>query len=293
VRLKKKENVFLMIWFATLISVGFLWNSTAHTAPPQPERLEAKILSALQEGRYFDGQTLSLVGTAIYEPEVKWSGRFEFLRAYSLWKLGDSSEALRILNSLSLQKNLSAEFVHKVDFLEHWIYLQSKDRPNFEKWLGQSTHDVRARGHFYLAMMENSKSKESLARDLLELPVSAERRSSLQVALDDLDVMKLQSPTTNAILSGILPGLGHARLGRWQDAALTFALNAISIGATAELARKDLVMPAIAAGTFASLFYVGGISSAWRATRERNDQERAKSLKNAEEQLFPELQLKF
>jgi hypothetical protein len=125
------------------------------------------------------------------------------------------------------------------------------------------------------------------------LGLNAAEQARLQNEIQNLARVDQQSPVLNGALSAILPGLGQARLGLWQDAALTFALNFVSIGATVELARKDLTMPAVAAGTFASLFYVGGITSSWRLTKERNERRRRPGMEKIQDILFPELRWEF
>lgn len=238
--------------------------------------LKSQILSAIDNERYFDAQTISLVGLALAR-DVNDKSRYSFWRAYSLAQLGDTPEAQRILSDSFVA---GGPYGTKIDFLKHWILLQNGDRTNFESWAEKRPEELRSRARIYLAV-----------RDGKSVPVSPDAELSKSIA--KLQSLSLQSPTTNAVLSAILPGLGHARLGRYQDAALAFALNFISIGATAELARKDLVMPAVAAGSLASLFYVGSISSAWRITKERNEEIRKGELGNIEKILFPELRLDF
>lgn len=258
-------------------------------AAAQPGRLKHMVLSALALERHFDAQHLALTGLALYGDEPEHRARFTLWRAHALWRLGDSTEAFRALAAGDLYRGLTPELRRKVEFHEHWIHLKAGDRDYFERWLARAPADVQARGRFYLDVHENPGPASSID----SLALTASNRTNLQAALEELATADRQSPVTNALLNAVLPGAAHARLGRWQDAALTFALNAISIGATAELARKDLTAPAVAAGAFASLFYVGGISSAWRLTKERNEQIRAKPVEKIENALFEELKLDF
>ncbi|HEX4924135.1 MAG TPA: hypothetical protein VFV50_08615 [Bdellovibrionales bacterium] len=257
-------------------------------AAPKPDHLKHLVLSSLASERHFDAQHLALTGLALFADDPESRARFTLWRAHALWKLGDTTEAYRLLASDDTFRGLSPDLRRKVEFYERWIHLKSGDRDHFERWLARAPGELQRRGRFYLEI-RNAPAPETL--DALAL--SGANRTGLQAALDEYKQAPQQSPAFNAVLSGVLPGAGHARLGRWQDAALTFALNAISISATVELARKDLAMPAVAAGAFASLFYVGGISSAWRLTKERNEQAREKPLQKIENALFEELKLDF
>ena len=73
------------------------------------------------------------------------------------------------------------------------------------------------------------------------------------------------------MLSAILPGAGQAYAGSIESAAMAFVLNGLAIGATVELARRELWWTAALAGTVGSMFYVGNIGSAVDLARRRNE----------------------
>lgn len=114
---------------------------------------------------------------------------------------------------------------------------------------------------------------------------------ALDLLVQSLEQRRTISPLAVGLLSAVLPGAGHARLGLWGDALLAFTLNGVAIGTTVELARARLVFPSIAAGLISSLFYAGAIVSASSLVRESNERERSAALAAIERKLFPELPL--
>lgn len=81
---------------------------------------------------------------------------------------------------------------------------------------------------------------------------------------------RVKSPALAGVLSAVLPGSGQLYAGSLQAAAVTFVLNSLFIGATVELARDRSYVTAAAAGTAASVFYIGGIINAADLARRRN-----------------------
>jgi tetratricopeptide (TPR) repeat protein len=81
-----------------------------------------------------------------------------------------------------------------------------------------------------------------------------------------------KSPWTAGLLAAVLPGAGHAYLGRWRDAGLAFSMNAAFTAATLEAIQKD--NPALA-GTLALaelIWYSGNIFSAVGSAHKHNRQ---------------------
>jgi hypothetical protein len=277
------NKLFIFLFLAAFLTVS------ESKAAPTSSQLRESSLAALNSERYFDAQTLALIGQNLFMSEPQAWAQFTFWRSYSLLKLGDVPEAVRTIRLIQNRKNIVQSVRSKFEFFEHWIYLQSGDQNNFKTWLENSApKDIRSKGQVYLKVRE--------AQPVAQTEFAEMSESSQDLLLHELSALEnlpRQSPLFNGLLNAVLPGAGHARLGRWQDAGLTFLLNFITIGATAEFARKEMVMPAVAAGTLASLFYVGGITSAWRLTIERNEQLRGPHLRNVESILFPELRLEF
>ncbi|MBS1124879.1 MAG: hypothetical protein H6Q90_7107 [Deltaproteobacteria bacterium] len=96
-------------------------------------------------------------------------------------------------------------------------------------------------------------------------------------------------PAVAGILSALIPGAGQLYAGSVQAAAVTFVLNGLFIGATIELALDRRYVTAAAAGTAASVFYVGGILNAGDLARRRNELASQPSRDALEELLVPEL----
>ena len=96
-------------------------------------------------------------------------------------------------------------------------------------------------------------------------------------------------PAVAGILSALLPGAGQIYDGSIQAAAVTFALNALFIGATVELARDHEYWTATAAGTVGSFFYIGGVINAVDLARRRNQLAAQPEVESLEEVLLPEL----
>lgn len=79
-----------------------------------------------------------------------------------------------------------------------------------------------------------------------------------------------RSPWMAGALAAILPGAGHAYLGRWEDAALVLSVNAAFLGATVEaIQRRE---PALAGGMALAelLWYSGNVFSAVSNTHKHN-----------------------
>ena len=100
---------------------------------------------------------------------------------------------------------------------------------------------------------------------------------------------RVKSPGLAGVLSAVLPGSGQLYDGSLQAAAVTFVLNSLFIGATVELARDKQYVTAAAAGTAASVFYVGGIINAADLARRRNRLAQQPVADELEELLVPEV----
>lgn len=79
-----------------------------------------------------------------------------------------------------------------------------------------------------------------------------------------------KSPSAAGVLAGVMPGLGHAYVGRFKDGAVAFLVNALFIWATVEAFHEDHeVLGGILA--FAELgWYAGNIYSAVSAAHKHN-----------------------
>lgn len=146
---------------------------------------------------------------------------------------------------------------------------------------------------------------EKIKFKILKNVSSNSRNSSQSIHDASKDLMKLtdlaiesEARTYNpknrysSVYAGVLsliPGLGHAYLGMWQSALLSFFLTGVSILATYELAKNHQYATATAAGLVGSVFYFGGILSAITSTNELNDKIYLKQRKSIIKWSLPEL----
>jgi hypothetical protein len=100
---------------------------------------------------------------------------------------------------------------------------------------------------------------------------------------------RVKSPALAGVLSAVLPGSGQLYAGSLPAAAVTFLLNGLFIGATVELVRDKQYVTAAAAGTAASVFYLGGIINAADLARRRNRIAQQPYADALEELLVPEV----
>jgi hypothetical protein len=212
-----------------------------------------EVKNLFNDGRFFDAEIYALQG----EISVNLFGptstpileKFQILRAMSLWKLGDTTRALEILENV------------KNKFYYHWILLNQGHVAEWDQWT-----------------KETSLSTEANEYRLKQLQAES---------------LPQKSALLTGLMSAVLPGLGHARLGLWQDAALTLALNALFVGATIDFARNNQPFAAIAAGGVGSFFYIGGIVSAVKLTEASNNSLKEKFLNESALKIFPELRFEF
>lgn len=79
-----------------------------------------------------------------------------------------------------------------------------------------------------------------------------------------------KSPAAAAILSALVPGGGFGYLGLWQSAATSLLLTGVSAAAAIDLYSNELPRAGLAAALIGSVFYVGGIASAYRSAEDLN-----------------------
>lgn len=122
-----------------------------------------------------------------------------------------------------------------------------------------------------------TKMRVNRWRDASELFSEVEKESplydsSLQLAQQSLtgETLPYKSPECAGTLAAILPGLGHAYVSRYKDAAIAFLLNGLFIWAAVESFQQDHeVLGGIL--TFLELgWYTGNIYSAVNVTHKHN-----------------------
>ena len=94
------------------------------------------------------------------------------------------------------------------------------------------------------------------------------RRLSVQ-SLEGED-LPYKDPTTAGVMAGILPGLGHAYVSRYKDAAVAFLLNGLFIWATVEAFHQDHNVLGGILAFFEVGWYSGNIYSAVNVTYKWN-----------------------
>lgn len=94
-----------------------------------------------------------------------------------------------------------------------------------------------------------------------------------------------KSPAAAGVMAGVLPGLGHAYVGRYKDGAVAFLANALFIWATVEAFHEDHeVLGGILA--FVELgWYTGNIYSAVNAAHKHNRKVRRDFMEGLKEDL--------
>jgi hypothetical protein len=159
-----------------------------------------------------------------------------------------------------------------------------------------------------LWMLGDTKAAINSLNSISNAELSAKLKTALAVSSGDLESLKssdylselkdleanpYKSPGLAALFSGIIPGAGHAYLGAYQSAAVVFVFNVLTGWATIEFANKNLTAPAIASGTIFSIFYVGGIYSAYDGANKMNQLKINKPKKELNAKYFPILKLEF
>jgi hypothetical protein len=195
----------------------------------------------------------------------------------ALLRLEDRAYALADLTALAQANQADASVVLA------WAYVSADDREAtktaFARLPAPRVLALRA-----LANRDDDDDFISLARQL-PAPLS---QQALALGGEYRDA-RAKSPAAAGIMSALIPGAGQIYAGSFEAAAITFALNALFISATVELAIDKHYATAAAAGTAASFFYVGGIVNAVDLARRRNDVAQRPYADRLEELLVPEL----
>ena len=139
----------------------------------------------------------------------------------------------------------------------------------------------------YLLWKNRYKKKNWDHLDISELTAGE------KVAFDNFHAsaskINFKNPWASGILSAIIPGAGHAYLGSWQSATLSFLLNGLFLATTLEFARKNMNAAAIASGFIFSVTYSGNILSAVDGTNKYNNSLSRNLDTKYHRELFPDL----
>jgi hypothetical protein len=160
---------------------------------------------------------------------------------------------------------------------------------------------VRLLGAFAYGLGTEASAGDALRLELWRGRLDGERTSRLDEqwpggvpaevrrAQKELGTSPTRPPWLAGILSAVLPGLGQVISGSWQSAFVALAVNALFIGATVELFRHQLWFAGAAAGTVASVTYLGNIVNAVESATLFNESRRREAEEHLERALFPEL----
>ena len=201
------------------------------------------------------------------------------------WRLADDIALLRLEDRDYALADLTALAHTNQDasVVLAWAYVSANDREAtktaFARLPAPRVLALRA-----LANRDVDDDFTSLARQLPS-PLS---QQALTLGGEYRDA-RAKSPAAAGIMSALLPGAGQIYAGSFEAAAITFALNALFISATVELALDEHYATAAAAGTAASFFYVGGIVNAVDLARRRNAVAQKPYADRLEQLLVPEL----
>jgi TolA-binding protein len=104
-----------------------------------------------------------------------------------------------------------------------------------------------------------------------ESPLYAHSRDLSEISLKG-KALPYKNPTTAGVLSGILPGLGHAYCGRYKDGTVALLLNGLTIWAALEAFDEDLdvlggALTFLELGWYSGTIY-GAVNSAHKYNRK-------------------------
>jgi hypothetical protein len=147
-------------------------------------------------------------------------------------------------------------------------YLLAGDDTAFDRALSQLPPDAAVRLRTFAAHDDQARFQRVVGT--LSDPKTTAEALKHFAAYDQ--AAHARHPWLAGTLSVVLPGAGQAYAGSWQGAAVAFVLNAVLVGATAELAWRRLYISAGAAGLAASIFYVGNVFNAADLAARGNQQ---------------------
>lgn len=194
----------------------------------------------------------------------------------ALGRLQETGEALRAIDLGLQDSRVRKTEKESLQMIKTWLRQEGST---------DLTATQQVRWSLWTQRLENSKFKDTLKSSTLDIPQ--------KLKFENLQLQVTNSPTKSlwaaGVGSAVIPGLGQAYVGNWQAAALSFAINALFIGATLEFAEKDLPAAAWASGAVFSITYIGGILSAAQGAHEYNRLMREPFEEELKSSLLPEL----
>lgn len=132
-----------------------------------------------------------------------------------------------------------------------------------------------------LAWMDiESKNTQGAAQHLqkIEQGEAAQRAQLILESLPGLGELPEKDPLTAGVMSALLPGAGHAYVGREKDALFAFLSNGLMIGATVESFDNDIPSLGIVLGMIELGWYTGTIHSSVNLAHKYNREQRERYL---------------
>jgi hypothetical protein len=195
------------------------------------------------------------------------------------WRLLDDIALIRLEDRTYALADLRTLHTPGADVVLAWAYITDHDHQAADAVLARVPEPRRAALQA-LAVLPDEDRFAAAARSLDPRALELGRR---------YHAARVKSPALAGVLSAVLPGSGQLYAGSLPAAAVTFLLNGLFIGATVELARDKQYVTAAAAGTAASVFYLGGIINAADLARRRNRIAQQPYADELEELLVPEV----
>lgn len=196
----------------------------------------------------------------------------------SYLKAGDFESARRVLDALS-REHRGDLIGGKALLLMGESYFRQGVFSEAEYYFSQVAEiypqtELRNSALYRLGWSRMHTRNWSAASDLFQTipPASPLYAASRDLAQKSLlgETLPYKNPTTAGVLAGVLPGLGHAYVGRYKDGAVAFLLNGLFIWAAIEAFNNDNdVLGSIL--VFAELgWYTGNIYSAVNSAHKHN-----------------------
>lgn len=234
------------------------------------DRAAVQVLTAIRQHAYLDGHLIAQVARLGCD-------RFE-LDAWDAVALVHLDEYVRARVLLTPWRTTLHE-TH-AGLLSAWTFWVERDNDAFTRALVQLPDSARLR---LVALAAPSTTTIDLA-----LKHDPSRRDTALTALASREHARERRPWLAGMLSVVVPGAGQLYAGSLESGAMAFVLNALAIGATIELARRELYVTAALTGTVASMFYAGNIGSAVSLARRRNELAQASWTDALRSALLPE-----
>lgn len=228
------------------------------------------------QGHYVDVHLVTLIAEsvcAVPSPEIR------LLDAAALIELDEGERARGLLYPLKADP----DFGEDAAAVLAWSHWRGGDTAAFQRSLAELPLDARRR----LSLLPATGDEEAFSAGAAHLAPTS--RALVLDAHHDYEAARTKRPWLAGAMSALVPGAGQVYAGSLEGGALALVLNALTIGSTIELARRDLYWSASLVGITASIFYVGNVLNAADLARRRNDRRSEAALERINQVLVPEI----